>query len=189
MSDLPPAPGPPGQSYQPPGPSMSGYPVDAVRGQRANFGPRFVAMLIDGLIGFAVQLVPFVMLFLGPLVVFAASEILGIILLLLGLVLYLLVLVAWLVIIFGGMAKDGQTPGKRHQGIKVVKVDGSQIGLGGAIGRFFMQWLTNLPLYLGSLWMLWDEEQRTLYDKMLDMDAVMVEKGSIFPLFPGGKPF
>lgn len=182
MSGFPPAP-PPGQQPPPPG-----YPTDAVQRTRAEFGPRFVALIIDGLLGFALQLIPIAMvvaaLFLGIL-----SEALTIIVLILAFFVYLAVFFVWLYILVVGMAHNGQTPGKRAQGVKVVKTDGSALGFGGAIGRWFMQWLTNIPLYVGSLWMLWDEEQRTLYDKALDMDVVMVAPGSIFPLFPGGKPF
>ena len=33
------------------------------------------------------------------------------------------------------------------------------------------------------------ETKKTIYDKILNNQAIQVEKGSITPIFPGGKPF
>jgi len=154
-------------------------------GPPASFGQRLVALIIDGLLGLAISLPSVILLVLaivirGPI---------GIILGLLAVVWYFASFAAWLYIYFVGLGNEGQTPGKRMQGVKVTKVGGYPIGIGGAFMRWIASAIANIPLYLGSLWMLWDTEQKTLYDKVLEMEAVSVEPGSLFPLFPGGKPF
>ena len=173
-------------SFDPPPPQSPGFGGAAVAGTPAEFGPRAIAYIIDILMGFAL----FIAIFVFGQVVGLISGILGAIVTTLGLLAAFLV---WIYIIVMGMAVDGQTPGKRLQGIKVVQDSGEQLGIGGAVIRLFVQGLSNsivCGLPLGGLSMLADSEtKKTIYDKILNNQAIQVEEGSITPIFPGGKPF
>lgn len=154
-------------------------------GPPATFGQRLVAVLIDALVGVALMFPAIVLFIVG---VAADSGIL------IGLaaLLYLAGFIALLYITFVGIGKYGQTPGKRMQGVKIVDANGSPIGVGGAVIRYIVQQISNAivcGLPIGSLWMLWDAEKKTLYDKILNSQAISVPKGEIMPLFPDGKPF
>ncbi len=148
----------------------------------ATFGQRLIAVLIDAVIGFAL-IIPAVIV---ALILGAISETLGA---LVGILLYIAVILGILYMIIGGIGLTGQTPGKRSQGIKVVNDSGGLLGVGNAVVRYIVQYVTNIVCYIGSLWMLWDGEKKTLYDKMLGNQVVQAEKGGIMPIFPNGKPF
>ena len=151
-------------------------------GTPATFGQRLIAVLIDAAIMFA-MLIPVVIVLA---IIGAISDVLG---LLLGILLYLVVLAAAVWIYVGGIGKHGQTPGKRLQGIKVVSNTGAPVGLGGAVIRWLLSNVLNSFCYIGGLWMLWDGEKKTLYDKILDNQVIQVPTGELMPIFPDGNPF
>lgn len=150
----------------------------------ATFGQRLVALLID----FGLIIAMYI-----PLIVVVAilGRISGILGLLAALVLYLAGFVAALYYYIGNIGSTGQTPGKRLQGVQVVNDDGTNLGLGGAAIRYIVSAISNsivCGLPVGSLWMLFDAEDKTLYDKILNNQAVQVEKGELLPIFPDGNP-
>ncbi len=68
--------------------------------------------------------------------------------------------------------RRGQTLGKSALSIRTVDMEtGEPIGVGRAIGRFFSRLLFVLlfvfPTVLDHLWMLWDDDDQTLHDKMV----------------------
>jgi uncharacterized RDD family membrane protein YckC len=134
--NLPPAPPP---SYDAPGSSGGS--------ERASFGQRLVAVIIDGII----VGIPFYVLFL---VAKGAGYALGLVL-----------SVAYTVYFEGG--ESGQTIGKKVMNIRV-----SDAHSGGAIGysKAFIRWVgkivSGIPCYLGYLWMLWDKDKQTWHDKI-----------------------
>jgi uncharacterized RDD family membrane protein YckC len=72
-------------------------------------------------------------------------------------------------------ANGGQTLGYRALGLRLVRTDGSQPGVGSAIARciglglcLFML----VPGVLGLLWMLWDDRKQGWHDKMGDTVVV-----------------
>jgi len=72
-------------------------------------------------------------------------------------------------------ANGGQTLGYRALGLKLVRTDGSQPGVGSAIARclgimicLIMLIPGVIPGALGFLWMLWDDRKQALHDKMGD---------------------
>ncbi|MBD2891352.1 hypothetical protein amrb99_02550 [Actinomadura sp. RB99] len=70
-------------------------------------------------------------------------------------------------------AVSGRTPGKWLAGIKIIRTDFSDIGLGRATWRYvFMLLLGGVTLGIGSLidaaWLLWDPDAQTLHDKAAD---------------------
>jgi len=64
--------------------------------------------------------------------------------------------------------RRGGTPGKRIAKLKVVDATtGAPIGMGRAIGRWIMRFASAIPLWLGYLWMLWDDDNQTWHDKVV----------------------
>lgn len=153
-------------------------------GQPAEFGPRLVAYLIDFVIVIA-MFIPVV------IVVFILGQISGILAALGGIVLYLGAIAAALYMYIGNIGATGQTPGKRMQGIQVVTDNGGVLGMGPAAIRYIVAVIFNGVLCgipIGSLWMLFDGEKKTLYDKVLNNKAVQVPAGELLPIFPNGNP-
>ena len=70
------------------------------------------------------------------------------------------------------ITRKGATPGKMILGLKVVRARGGRIGWGLATGRFFAYMLSGLTLYVGYLMAAWDEEKRSLHDRICDTRVV-----------------
>ena len=85
----------------------------------------------------------------------------------LGLILAGILLVA--VLYVRALAVSGQTWGKRIVGVKAIRVEtGEPIGWGRAIGRtLFAGFISAQIFYIGYLWMLWDDRNQTLHDKVV----------------------
>ncbi len=82
--------------------------------------------------------------------------------------LFLLALLMFIVIFYFGHleGRRGGTPGKRIAGLRVVRADtGGPIGMGRAIGRFLLRFVSAAPVFLGYFWMLWDDDSQTWHDK------------------------
>ena len=74
----------------------------------------------------------------------------------------------------------GTTLGKTLVGIRVVRSDGGRLGFRLSIGRFAVKLLSTLPLGLGFLLALFDDEGRTWYDRV--SDTIVVRTRSARPL-------
>lgn len=124
----------------------------------ASWGQRVLSALIDA-VGPAV--VFYVLLFVG-----AASgdvTIAGLVSLVAGLGLF------GFVIWNSGYRQGttGQSLGKQVVGTRLVGIaNGQPVGFGLAIGRQFAHILDGLPLYIGYLWPLWDDQKQTFADKI-----------------------
>jgi len=73
---------------------------------------------------------------------------------------------------FNGMR--GGTPGKLLLGLRVLREDGSPLGLGRALLRHVAQWLSTLPLFLGYLMIATDPRKRGLHDQLARTQVVFV---------------
>jgi len=123
---------------------------------KASFGLRFGASLIDGIILGVVSTI------LRLLVVDALAQWVGVVI---GLV--------YFVYLEGSDA--GQTLGKKVVGIRVVDLAGAgPIGFGRATVRYFGRIMSAIPLGLGYLWMLWDDQKQTWHDKFASSMVVAV---------------
>jgi uncharacterized RDD family membrane protein YckC len=60
----------------------------------------------------------------------------------------------------------GQTPGKRLLGLLVIQQDGQRLSVGRAFVRVLCYWVSALPLFLGFLWILIDDEREGWHDKL-----------------------
>ncbi len=61
---------------------------------------------------------------------------------------------------------DGQSFGKRFVGLRVIRADGQPMNYQTALIRLLVYLISMLCAGLGFLWMLWDENQRGLHDKI-----------------------
>ena len=159
------------------------HPGQPRRGSYAEWGTRVGATLIDALI----MAVVFVAVLVLATVLGNTSETLGLIVgfgLGIPLLLALLYLNLWLPGI------TGQSPGRRVMGYMIVSErDGSFIGPGAFIGRWFIGNIINNFCYIDYLWPLWDDKNQRLADKVVSSVAVRTDAGKLFPMFPNGKPF
>lgn len=67
------------------------------------------------------------------------------------------------------------TLGKRAMGLRVVDArTGGDITTGQAIGRYFSYVLSAWVLYLGFLWIIWDERKQGFHDKLAKTVVIRV---------------
>jgi uncharacterized RDD family membrane protein YckC len=66
----------------------------------------------------------------------------------------------------------GFTPGKFLLGLKIVRQDGSKLGLGRALIRFIGYWISALVLFFGFLWIIFDSNREGWHDKLADTRVV-----------------
>ena len=117
-------------------------------GDRASFGRRLVAIIVDGIILGVIGAI------IGAVLSDAEN---------LANALGIAVGLAYFTYLEGS---TGQTLGKRLLGIRVEDVrGGGPIGFGRAAIRYVGRIVSTLPLLLGYLWMLWDGEKQTWHDK------------------------
>jgi uncharacterized RDD family membrane protein YckC len=66
------------------------------------------------------------------------------------------------------VGKFGATPGKMAAKLLIVNPDGSKVGYGKALGRYFAaEYLSGcFTLCIGYLMVLWDDERRALHDRI-----------------------
>jgi uncharacterized RDD family membrane protein YckC len=149
MSQMPPPPPPPPIAPPPPPPSFGPAGV-STSGQRAGFGPRLGAAIIDGLVS---QAIAFVFSALNANLASVGS--------LIGLAIYCV------------MVGQGQSIGQKATGIRIVDAtSGEGISAGKALGRRLVSIVSALPCFLGFFWMLWDKNKQTWHDKILSTAVV-----------------
>lgn len=181
MSDLPPP--PPSDGPPPPPPPPGGY-AQPVGGtgmvQKAGFGVRFGAWLIDALIiGVPFGIINLVVQNSVPTEIVLCrndtalcEQPTGAGWAIIGLVsLIQLAVSLWYYATFEGTKT--QTIGKKAVGIRVVDVaTGDPIGNGRGVGRYFARWLSAIPCLLGYFWMLWDDQKQTWHDKLTNAHVI-----------------
>ncbi len=143
----------------------------------ASFGRRFLGKLVDGIInwvlGTAVNL-GLAMLFFGQFIFNpkpATPELTGNFLAYQGATMLASVLLG-LAYSWFFLKKFAATPGKMALGMKVVRSDGSALTTGRIIGRYFAEWLSSLILGIGYLMAAFDDERRTLHDRICDTRVI-----------------
>ena len=71
------------------------------------------------------------------------------------------------------IGKFGATLGKMACKIKVVRADGSPVGYGLAIGRYFAKMLSGLICLVGYIMAAFDDEKRTLHDRICNTRVII----------------
>ncbi|MFQ6120363.1 MAG: RDD family protein, partial [Methanosarcinales archaeon] len=116
--------------------------------EKADFGKRFIAYFLDGLI-----------LFIPTYVASSIIPYSGII-----------ISAGYFTYFYG---TTGQTPGKKVMHIKVVTTDGSDLDY----GKGFLRWLgyivSTITLFIGFLWIIWDENKQGFHDKIAGTYVVL----------------
>jgi uncharacterized RDD family membrane protein YckC len=136
----------------------------------ADFGVRFGAKLLDGILLWIVNMaISFA--FFGVLVRRATLG-QGFLAMQLGLMAVELLVNASYVVFFLG--RFGATLGKMALRLRVVNPDGSPIGYGKAVGRYFAEMLSGLTLGIGYLMAGFDAERRALHDRVASTRVVRV---------------
>ena len=73
-------------------------------------------------------------------------------------------------------AWHGQTVGKMVAQIKVIRTDGTKVGVGTAIIRYLGYIVCGLTLFIGFLWIVIDRRKQGFHDMMEDTCVVKVPK-------------
>lgn len=131
--------------------------------QVIGFGPRLIAMIIDGiLVGFfGLLLAAAVGTVLIILEFYVPSERLPV-----DLTTYLSGLAVSIVYFCGSWVNSGRTLGKRVVGNQVVRTDGTPMTWGRALLRFLGYIVSGLVLSIGFLWVAFDKKRQGWHDKL-----------------------
>jgi uncharacterized RDD family membrane protein YckC len=155
---------------QPPPPTQPLTPAQPPTSPRyAGFVTRLIACLIDLailavivlLLAAAAQAIGALLTLYGVLFSKPAQEVgpVRIAIALLGLLAVIVYPVAFWVL-------AGQTPGKALMGLRVVRLDQKPMTIGRALARYGGYWLAALPLFVGFLWILYDQRRQGWHDKL-----------------------
>ena len=68
--------------------------------------------------------------------------------------------------VFLWLFTGGLTIGKAVMGVRIVRMDGRRLTFWRAVLRYIMFWISVIPLGLGLIWVLWDDERRGWHDKV-----------------------
>ena len=121
----------------------------------AGFGERLMAMIIDGLIlaavGIAIRGVG-LSNFYEKIDVFVGA----------------------VYIIYFWVNRGGATIGKNVMKIKVVTTEGKPVNYQKAIIRYLGYIVSGLPVFLGFLWVLWDDKKQGFHDKIAGTVVVKI---------------
>ncbi len=126
----------------------------------ASLGQRFAAFLVDFaisvLVGVVGTLIGSSMGDAGSIVSFIAS-------------------IGYWIVVIVMVATRGQSPGKIALNIKIVKVDGNQVGFGTALIREVIgKFISSLIILLGYIWILFDGKRQGWHDKIASTYVVKV---------------
>ena len=134
--------------------------------QYSSVGRRFVALMLDGVILFMVQMI-LNLIFVGSLLgagmrnhamsgaALGGTLIVGVLSLFIG-VAYFVFFLGW----------KGATPGKMALKIKVVKPDGQPISYGQAFLRYIGTIVSGIIIFIGYIMAIFDDEKRALHDRI-----------------------
>jgi uncharacterized RDD family membrane protein YckC len=73
-------------------------------------------------------------------------------------------------------AKFNATPGKMALGLKVVTPEGAPVGMKKALIRALMEVVSGMILAIGYLMAAWDDEKRTLHDRVAGTRVIKTKK-------------
>lgn len=139
----------------------------------AGFWLRFLAKFLDGVI----VGIPGYILQFGAMAIVGAttgtepgSDSIAIIAMLIGWFVSFALQIAYNTWMLG---KWGATVGKMACGLRVVTASGGKISYGLACGRFFAEMVSGLILYIGYIMAAFDDEKRTLHDRICNTRVII----------------
>jgi len=128
------------------------------------FGAKFIDGIITGVIGVLLAMIP--SLLIGMLNTEQSSLISSILSNVIS-VIFSAIYSTWFI------GKFAATPGKMACGLKVVMYDGDRVSYGRALGRHFAEWISSMILLIGYIMAAFDDEKRTLHDRICNTRVVM----------------
>lgn len=117
-------------------------------GEKAGLGTRFIALIIDGIV------LGIIYWLLAALT--GRGELGGIASFIVG------VIYQWYFL----TSQNGQTPGKRVMGIRVVKVNGAPLTAADVIIRYIGYYINTAIILLGWIWAIFDANKQGWHDKL-----------------------
>jgi uncharacterized RDD family membrane protein YckC len=141
----------------PPPPQTSMPTTGRASGPRAGFWRRFAGALIDGILLGIIEAI--------LRAIIGASA---------GTALYIVIGIVYFTAMIG--STRGQTLGQMALGIRVIDFNtGGPIGYGRAFLRWLVSIVSGIVIFLGYLWMLWDQEKQCWHDKAANCVVVPVQ--------------
>jgi uncharacterized RDD family membrane protein YckC len=137
--------------------------------QYAGFWIRFLAMFIDSIIIDIVQYIVLIPLGLASVDLSTANSDQQTGALFEALLIVVALNLCYYVVFW---SRYGATPGKMALGLKVVRPDGTAISVGQALGRYFSYGLSGLILGIGFLMAGWDDQKRSLHDRICETRVI-----------------
>jgi uncharacterized RDD family membrane protein YckC len=133
----------------------------------AGFWIRFGAKIIDWIIISAVSFIVFIPLgiFMATRISFESS----------GLIMVIIQIMNWAIpatYVTFFLGKFGATPGKMACKLKVVTADNERVSYLRALGRYFAEILSGIILLIGYIMAAFDDERRTLHDRICDTRVI-----------------
>ncbi len=143
--------------------------------QVIGFGPRLIAMIIDGILVafFGLILAAIVGVVLIVLEFYVPSDTLPV-----NVTTWLSGLAVSVVYFCGSWVNSGQTLGKRVVGNQVVRADGTPMTWGRALLRFLGYIVSGIVLSIGFLWVAFDKKRQGWHDKLAG--TVVVDEDTKF---------
>ncbi len=139
------------------------------------FWMRFLAVMVDGIIMWVVNLLPSMIiryLLLGTILAVPQAETFspaGLKVLGLSMVISLALTLTYEVWF---IRRFDATPGKMALGLKLLRADGQKLGVGRIIGRNLAKAISGIILCIGYLMAGFDDEKRTLHDRICDTRVI-----------------
>jgi uncharacterized RDD family membrane protein YckC len=117
-------------------------------GEKASLGTRFIALIIDGIV---LAIIYWLLATLTGRVELGsiASFVVG-------------VIYQWYFL----TTQNGQTPGKKIMGIRVVKVNGAPLTAADVIIRYIGYYINTAIILLGWIWAIFDADKQGWHDKL-----------------------
>lgn len=128
------------------------------------FWIRFAAKFVDGLVLGTFQIM------VQTVSLLSASEELFVIFFAIALLINYTVPIVYSTLFVGAY---GATPGKMVCGLKILRADGAKVTYLRALGRYFAELLSSLIFMIGYVMAAFDEEKRTLHDRICDTRVVL----------------
>ena len=130
------------------------------------FWIRFAAKFLDGII---LGVVSAVIATVNGILIQAASPEMALSMMMLNWVIGMALGIAYATFFVGRFAA---TPGKMACGLRIILADGGRVTYMRAFGRFFAEYLSMIILYIGYIMAAFDDEKRTLHDRVCDTRVI-----------------
>jgi uncharacterized RDD family membrane protein YckC len=144
--------------------------------EKAGFGERLAAYLIDSVIVSLIAIVPAACVGVLAVFIIDPESRIAFTPLFMSFLITLIITSLGSTLYYGLMwSRTGQTLGKKLMGLQVVTVEGGLPGFWGSMGRAVIGYsLSSVVFNVGFLWMLWDDQQQTWHDKLFGTYVVKV---------------